>query len=747
MSAYTSTAPHAAYSYIHGKNCHALWVCAKNSPLQTALAPLKAVYSVPKSAAVWSWKHLRSVDGFDEIASAVGIATAELAVFAAGTPLVIPGALGACEEYAETVSETRALIENVRAQNQALDQVHTDIHRMLALYVPEKSQYLNLLRFKVEDTPPKERNTTTYLRDKQRYFKALHSEIRLLKRHSQITDVSDACRYLIRQVKTSEVYQNDAVKALKENLHQVRTHWTGAVAMAGMGSSMLLGIAKTAWEVADKASLPVQMGTALSGAFLGSQVLMALYGGVRVHDGLKVHSELNRQARSIEKYSDSILFEQSSLETQYAFKLLEQDNKRRQAYNRYGGTWYGGVTAVGQSCMAFGTGLTLGTGGLGAVLAAPLFAVGVPLTLIGAAMRSTVEATFKRYTGDKEQEPDYARYDLPERDVPEPPKAKWGLSLRAVFRLKKKPSAWVQQNPTSSVIVNSTDPAPTETPIKSHRALRGEAVATIKGGAKELAESKLLSHVRHVIKQKDWSSLSFNQRCDAIIKRAEQSSALNFRGNRTTLLKQTRADVIDLARQIRETDHTSTVIKNLQEVIKKSDQTEAQEALLHSLTGDHAGQSAHDKAFEKLRDNQDYEVKFFKELEKKGKRQLCGGALGVLSRSILPNKFHQLNHKVLQKKTSADISIEDRTSATSQSSDSLVSSLSGNQSDQDIINARDEAYEYLRQNVSLQKSTDVHLRVSQACMKSLLRVGKREGKKKLQDGFGQMMLAQKMKAV
>lgn len=708
---------------IHGTNAQALWLSAKKAPIKTALMPLRAVYSIPKSVSAWSWKHLRSVDGFDEIASALGIATAELAVFAAGTPLVIPGALGACEEYAETVTQTREFIENVRAENQALDACYTDMHRMLALYEPDKSRSLNLLRFQVEDTPTTERNTQTYRRNKQRYIRVLDREMRSLEHRSQIADVSSSCRKLLCNTKTHEIYREEAVKALKENLHQVRTHWTGAVAMAGMGTSMVLGITKTAWEVIDKASLPVQMGTALSGMFMGSQILMALYGGVRIHDGLKADSDLKQHAKAIDSYSDSfslkhLTVEENNTQATYAFKLLSQDNKRRQVYNRLGGTWYGGVTAIGQSCMATGTGLILGTGGLGALASAPLFAIGVPLTLLGAAMRSTVEACFKRYTGNKEQEATYATYDLPERDLPESPKASWQLSLRAVFGFQQKPKSWINTNEASPVIIRDTVSMPKVNDAKSHVKFRDQAVETITKGALGLVEHKLFSHVRHVIGQRDWADMSTEDRYQAIIKRSEQSSVFNLRGNRTTLLKKNRDDVSTLARQLfQEESSDGLLTAKIRQVVHHDDQATAYEELLRVMVEPSGEQGIHQRAFEKMREksaegNQEYEVKFFKTLEQKGKRQFFGGVLGALSSSMLPNRFGGINLKKLQKDPEQS----------------------------------KKAYQYLQQYVSSRQKEypNIHVKVSQSCLKSLLGAGKRESKRLLQEGFGQMLLAQRL---
>jgi len=209
-----------------------------------------------------------------------------------------------------------------------------------------------------------------------------------------------------------------------------------------------------------------------------------------------------------------------------ATTLFEQDARRRSDYNKSGDR-LGPQTGVGAIATVIG------------IVLPPFLTVALPVLGAGLLAPEIKNSAFMRYTGDKTQK----------------------KAHKSQYRLQ-----------------NSTDTQVTF----------GSAAKTVNDSSAKLAENKLLSHVRHVISYKKWPNMSRQQRLEAIISRANQGSFVrNITGNRTTLLKQTRQDVKELAMNLlNETENENPILADIRNIVGTSDTNQANEALLRLAMGD-----------------------------------------------------------------------------------------------------------------------------------------------------------------
>ncbi len=323
-------------------------------------------------------KKLRSLDGADELAQALGqilpgiagpIATAS--VLAVATPFVFMGLLGMKEEYLEARKEYDEILARKMDTKEKL--------RLLSAKSEEwrqiLSQKLNLGKADKKQTG--KRNLSGFdLKGQQLDEFAYH-------------------------MVESEVLRNEEFVARIGRKYG----WTGIVGMGGMFVGMLpaigsatIGILKEAGVTTEALVSAADVLTTISGsAFLVGQVAMSAYAANKTRQGVAIKKLLKSHKEVLNKFGANEIAPETK-------KALNEILDRSLHLNKRANIQYGGATVVGQGFMAAGTIASLS--GAGSAVGIPLVAIGAPITVGAALGRIVYNAKEEKFKGE---EFDYSR--------------------------------------------------------------------------------------------------------------------------------------------------------------------------------------------------------------------------------------------------------------------------------------------------------------------------------------------------
>jgi len=334
-------------------------------------------------------KRLKSLDGIDEIAQALGqilpglagpLATASVLTLA--TPFVYLGLLGMKEEYQEACEEYNEILESRQTSDAKLlamtanaDKWRKHLTKKLNLGILDKSPDTNEVLGTLE------------------------------------LNKGGLDKFAYRLVESEILRNKEFVAALSR-----KYGWTGIVGMGGMFVGMLpatasagIGIFKELGTASEAAINAAGILTTISGsAFLGGQMAMSVYAANKAREGKAIEKLLNSNKAQFTKNATGRI----KAKTQLA--VLEIIDKNLH-FNKKCNIQYGGATVLGQAFMAAGTIATLT--GAGAVVGIPLVAVGAPITIGAAIGRIVYNQKEKNFKGTESAYSDRRtmRTDFPQK--------------------------------------------------------------------------------------------------------------------------------------------------------------------------------------------------------------------------------------------------------------------------------------------------------------------------------------------
>src|SRR5450830_1473623 len=365
----------------------------KNTQSRSPLAKLvRAVYN-----------SLRSIDGLDEAGSAGGQTLPGIAapIFTTGfmgvaTPIVAIGATGAVNESIERFRDYPEILQQLAtAQQRIIDLARETIRTQDEHIEIEQHPYLSALIAASKAFTQEKKNhqdLTSFSRspcsqpsniDARQFLKAAQSW-----REASIVPPPQ----LLHEIKQYQLL--DAQRNIQQGDRNASV--AGAVSMTGMTAGMLIATTSAATDIAAKANIGAAevvadgLLTASGAVFLPAQAAMMTYGASKVVSGVRYRHQLQQDKKILSAQKPS--GEQSAAATASLAQLLQ----RRSTYENHKIS-YGAATAVGQACMMGGNVMSLT--GAGIVIAAPLFGLGVPLTLGAALQRIAYEKQEKSFSG------------------------------------------------------------------------------------------------------------------------------------------------------------------------------------------------------------------------------------------------------------------------------------------------------------------------------------------------------------
>lgn len=323
-------------------------------------------------------KQLKSLDGIDEVAQALGqilpglagpLATA--ATLTLATPFVWLGLLGMKEEYEEACKEYNEILRSRKEADAKLlamadngDKWRKFLSRKLHLGIDDNSA-------------------------------APHGALGALALDAQGLD------QFAHQVVECEVLRNkEFVAALSR-----KYGWTGVVGMGGMFVGMLPATASAGIQIFNKAGITSQaalgassiLTTVSSSAFLVGQIAMSVYAANKVREGQAKEKVLCSNKKQFIKHAVP------QIKPTTANAVLE-DTQSELELNRKCNIQYGYGTVLGQMFMSAGTVVSLS--GLGTLVGILLVAIGAPITVFAAIWRIFFSHKEENFSG---AESDYAK--------------------------------------------------------------------------------------------------------------------------------------------------------------------------------------------------------------------------------------------------------------------------------------------------------------------------------------------------
>ncbi len=350
---------------------------------------------------------IKSVDGIDETAHLLGqilpgiaapIATASILTFA--TPFVFLGIIGMKHEYEQAKEELVAILESG-------DDSTREILQNLTKFSADKIKILNeRLNLKLSD-----------------------SQIELIERQAENTNISDS-------EFVENIYNHTAILNRKAILKISKKYgWTGILGMSGMSAGMIPASAAAGMEIAteslaDNAPIALEISANIAEKVAGSFFLIgqsamfayAISRGVQGKKGketLDLAQEIfqNFISRDIYPKLQPQIYGLSEEESDYKALILEVVDKstanileifdRENFYLNKTSIQYAKHTAIGQVFMGAGT--ICGLSGAGIIVAAPLLAIGAPLTISPAIQRIIAQEKEQKFSGNSSKSNDYVK--------------------------------------------------------------------------------------------------------------------------------------------------------------------------------------------------------------------------------------------------------------------------------------------------------------------------------------------------
>ena len=355
-----------------------------------------------------AFKRLRTVDGIDEASSAVaqvfpgiGAPIVATSILAPATPFVIAGTAGAVSDCREQFKNYPDILKNLSVRQQYLiacfKEAGVSDAELVGLCACHKKTELLIQKYQMRQEAKNMRGTMKVVRHavasaftKHRGGVLSSQFLRQAQALAKNTN-SVAIRYELSQYEQQE--KNRRIAKLDRDFSVA-----GAAAMVGMSAGMFPAMGKSAADIAVKAgSIAAQPAAAAfevasAAVFLPAQAAMAAYGVSKTVKGIKREQQMKGDLRALDDLTKNAYIESTTLLS------VKEVLDRQRHYNARHSTAYGVATAVGQSFMIAGGIGTLS--GVGAPVALPLFAVGVPLTAGAAGLRAVYEHRQETFIGE-----------------------------------------------------------------------------------------------------------------------------------------------------------------------------------------------------------------------------------------------------------------------------------------------------------------------------------------------------------